>query len=353
MKKTIFIILGLAAIFTTIGVVLAGNKKKLDEKNKTVDRSNVAVTVSVAKATMGELTGEMKFSGIVESAADADVAVSSPGTIKTLNIAKGQYVRKGQVLGTIDSEQLKLQLKSLQLAESKLQADLDRVRILVQGNAAPETNLKDLEYNLANTKIQIEQMNQRLIDNTILAPISGMVTIKNMEAGEFASPGMMIARIVDVSSLKVAAYVNEKHIYTVTEQQNAEITSEALPGKSYQGKVNYISPVGDENHNYRVEIQLDAQGNKDLRAGTYTLVNLGTTEAGNALMIPAMALVTGSEASSVFVVEGTTAKNVPVVIGRREGEMVEVIGGIKAGDQVVTAGQINLTDGATISISEQ
>ncbi len=351
MKKAIFIILGLVALGATIVVVLSSNKKKIDAKNVTVDRTKIPVTVAVEKVASGDFEGVMNFSGIVESAADADVTVSSPGVIKALSINKGQYVRKGQVLGNIDGEQTKLQLKSLKLTEAKLTTDLERVRTLVAGNAAPETNLKDLEYNLANTQIQIEQLNQRLIDNNIVAPISGMVTVKNMEAGEFVNPGMMIARIVDVSALKVAVYVNEKHIYRISQQQTATVTSDALPGKTYQSKVNYISPVGDENHNYRVEVQLDAEGNKALRSGTYTLVNLGTTEAGRGLMIPAVALVTGTEQTTVFVVNGETVKSTPIVTGRRQGDKVEVISGLKDGDQVVTAGQINLIDGTLVSIS--
>ena len=351
MKKAIFIILGIAALGTAIVFVLSSNKKKIDAKNVTVDRTKIPVTVAVDKVSTGEFEGAMQFSGIVESATDADVSVSAPGVIKTLNVNKGQYVRKGQVLGSIDGEQTKLQLKSLQLTAAKLTTDLERVRTLVAGNAAPETNLKDLEYNLANTQIQIEQLNQRLIDNNIVAPISGMVTVKNMEAGEFVNPGMMIARIVDVSALKVAVYVNEKHIYRISQQQTATVTSDALPGKTFQSKVNYVSPVGDENHNYRVEVQLDAEGNKELRSGTYTLVNLGTTEAGKGLMIPAVALVTGTEQTTVFVVNGETVKSTPIVTGRRQGDMVEVISGLKEGDQVVTAGQINLIDGTLVSIS--
>lgn len=350
MKKAILIILGIAAIGTAMVITLAGNKKKIDEKNKVVDRSNVPVTVSVAKAAMGEFQGAMNFSGLVESQADADVTVNAPGTIKTLSITKGSYVRKGQVLGTVDSEQLKLQLKSLQLTEAKLAADVDRVRALVAGNAAPETNLKDLEFNLSNTKIQIEQLNQRIADNNIIAPISGVVLAKMMEAGEFANPGMPIARIVDVATLKVSVFVNEKHIYRISDNQQATVTSAALPGMSFTGRVNYISPVGDENHNYRVEVQLDAEGSKTLKAGTFTLVNLGTTEAGKALMIPAVALVTGIKETSVFVVQGDTVKSTPIVVGRREGEMVEVISGLKDGEVVVTAGQINLIQGTIVSI---
>lgn len=353
MKKTlkaVGIVATIIGILAIMGVVLSSNKKKIDENNKAVDRSQVPVSVAVSKAAMGEFEGAMNFSGLVESQADADVTVNAPGTIKTLTITKGAYVRKGQVLGTVDSEQLKLQLKSLQLAESKLVTDVDRVRALVAGNAAPETNLKDLEFNLSNTRIQIEQVNQRIADNNIIAPISGVVLAKMMEAGEFANPGMPIARIVDVATLKVSVFVNEKHIYRIADHQDASVTSEALPGMNFKGKVTYISPVGDENHNYRVEVQLDGEGSKTLKAGTFTLVNLGTTEGGKALMIPAVALVTGIKETSVFVVQGDTVMSHPIVVGRREGEMVEVISGIKEGDVVVTAGQINLNNGSNVTI---
>ena len=163
MKKAIYIILGLA-VLVGMGLLLARNKKKIDEKNQVVDRSNTAVSVSTTKVLMGDFDGKMNFSGMVESQGDADISVSSPGTMKTLNVEKGMYLRKGQIVGSMDSEQLKLQLKALQLAETKLTSDLERVRALVEGNAAPETNLKDLEFNLANTKIQIEQINQRILE---------------------------------------------------------------------------------------------------------------------------------------------------------------------------------------------
>jgi RND family efflux transporter MFP subunit len=330
--------------------LLARNKKKINETNKVVDRSRIPVTVSVAKAAMAEFQGKMEFSGMVESDGDADITVSTPGILRTLNLEKGMYLYKGQVVGTMDSEQLKLQLKALELAETKLVTDQERARALVEGDAAPSTNLKDIEFNLANTRIQIEQVKQRILDNNVTAPISGTVLSKNMEAGEFVNPGMIIAKLVDVSSLKTAVFVNEKHIYKIIPRQTATVTSAAMPGKTWGGVVTYISPVGDENHNYRVEVQLDAEGNKDLKAGTFTTVNLGTTDAGKVLMIPSSALVTGSKQSSVFVAVGDTAHSRPIITGRTEGDMVEVISGLKEGEDIIVAGQINLTDGTLISV---
>ena len=82
------------------------------------------------------------------------------------------------------------------------------------------------------------------------------------------------------------------------------------------------------------------------------MVNLGTTEAGKALRIPAQAIVTGVKETTVYVVQSdNTVKIVPIVIGRRESEMVEVIGGLKEGDNVVVAGQINLSEGAKVAVT--
>lgn len=352
MKKTIITVVILLAIVATMGFVLVGNKKKIDEKNKVVDRSKIPVSVAVTKVKTGQFSGSMTFTGSLEMDKDADVVVSAPGKIKTLNISKGMRVSKGQTLGTVDSEQMILKLKALKLTEAKLETDVDRIRTLVEGNAAPSTNLKDIEYNLESTRIQIEQVKQQIADNTITAPIGGEITSKNMEAGEYASPGMPIAKIVDVSSLKVAVYVNEKHIYKLAKGQSAGISADVFPGKEFAGKVDFISPVGDENHNYRVEVVLDAEGTKALKAGTYVKVNLGSTEASEGLQIPANALISGSKDPSVYIVEGDHAKFIKLVVGRREGELVEVVRGLKAGDQVVTVGQINLSDGSFVSITE-
>lgn len=351
MKKSIIIVVVIVGALVAMGVVLAGNKKKIDEKNQPVDRSKVPVTVSVAEAKMGEFKGGMSFSGLVEAGSDADISVSSPGIIRSLNLSKGQFLRKGQVIGTIDTEQMKLQLKSLELAEAKLKTDLERVNALVAGNAAPETNLKDLEFNLENTKIQIEQLKQRMTDCNIVAPINGTVILKNMEAGEFANPGMLVGKMVDMTGLKIAVFVNEKHIYRIQDKQKAIISTDALPGQNFSGAVSYIAPIGDENHNYRVEVALDAEASRILKAGTYMSVDLGTTDAGQGLMVPASALVTNTGSPTVFIVNGQNVKSVAVTTGRREGDNVEILSGLKAGDKVVTAGQINLTDGALIAIS--
>ena len=352
MKKTIIIVVILAAVVGTMGFVLSGNKKKIDEKNQVVDRSKIPVAVAVDKVVEGQFSGAMEFPGSLEMDADANVVVTSPGKIKTLNISKGMYVRKGQSLGMVESEQLLLRKKALLLTAEKLNVDLERVRTLVEGNAAPSTNLKDLEYNLASTQIQIEQVNQQIADNNILAPISGQITEKMMEAGEYGNPGAPIAKIIDVSTLKVAIYVNEKHIYKLNNGQSATVDSDVIPDKSFTGKIVFISPVGDENHNYRVDIQLDAEGTKVLKAGTYVNVGLGSNEASKGLMIPASALISGSKTPSVYTIEGDRAKLKTIVLGRSEGEIVEVVSGLSAGEQVVVAGQINLADGTLIEIAQ-
>lgn len=352
MKKTIIGIVIALVVVGGIGFVLAGNKKKIEAKKQVVDRSKIPVTVTTSKVVLGNFKGDMEFSGTLESGTDAEVVVTSPGKLQSFHVEKGMYVRKGQVLGSVDSEQLKLKLKALKLTESKLMEDVERLRILVDGKAAPSTNLKDLEYNLASTRVQMEQLEQSISDNSILAPISGQVITKNVEAGEYASPGMSLAKIVNISEIKVVVFINERHIYRINSGQIANIKADVLPGQSFQGKIGYISPVGDENHNYRVEVNLDAEGSKTLKAGTYVRVTLGTQDQGQGLQVPANALVTSTEKPSVYVVNGDKAKLKEVVTGRREGEMVEIVSGLQAGEEVIVAGQINLSDGRLIEVVE-
>lgn len=353
MKNIIITILVVGGLATAAGWTLASNKRKIEEQNQAVDRSHVPVAVAVETVSQSDFSGEMSFPGVIETETDADISVSSPGKIKTLTIQKGSRVGQGQVVGTVDTEQLKLRLKALKLTEQKLQEDVARVASLVQGNAAPEVNLKDLQYNLSSTQIQIEQLEQQIADNNIISPISGVVTVKNMEAGEFANPGMVIAKVVNIATLKLPIFVNEKHVYKLAATQTVTLVTDVMPGKVFKGRISYISPVGDENHNYRVEVTLDGEATQTLKAGTYAIANLGTTDAGKLLTVSDRALVSGLKEPTVYVVEGDHVKLRKVITGRQEGERVEVIGGLKEGEKVVTAGQINLTDGSLVEISAQ
>ena len=190
-------------------------------------------------------------------------------------------------------------------------------------------------------------MLQQIADNNIYAPISGTIVQKNANAGEFANPGTPLASIMDISILKAIVYVSENNVYDLKVGQTAQITSSIFPDKITRGIIKYIAPKGDENHNYRVEVEIPNSGYK---AGTYVQVKFSFKKPADALQIPKNALVEGIKNPYVYIVNGNTVAVRKLELGEEIGQNVVIRSGLTAGEKVVTSGQINLSEKSKIQI---
>ncbi|MEZ4901916.1 MAG: efflux RND transporter periplasmic adaptor subunit [Spirosomataceae bacterium] len=292
MKKSFILILSLVTLIGVITYTLATNKKKIDASKVVVDRSKIAVAVSTASAAYQDFDGKVVLPANLELNSEATIAVGIQGKIEKLSIEVGSRVAKGQVVGSLDSKLKQLNLKANELTLSKLERDLQRNDDLFKGNAGTELSVINGKYDIENTRLQLEQVKQQIADGNIVAPITGIITSRKLMAGEFVSPGAVIATVVDDVHLKAVVFVNEKNVYQLRLGQKASITTDIFPNKSFVGTVKFISPKGDENHNYRVELQLNTN---ELRAGTYVMVGFDLGGKVSVLQIPKLALVEGEE----------------------------------------------------------
>ena len=349
-KSTIITVVVVLAVAGAVAFTLARNKKEINSRNKVVDRSNIAIPVSVTKAFVGSAGSEFSLPAVTQAENEADVVVNSQGKLTELNIRLGSTVSKGQLLGKVDTKLQELNLKASSLSQEKLAKDYDRYNELYKGNAATEANVTDVKYNYENTKVQVEQIKQQIANANIVAPLSGVITRKNLEEGEFVNPGTVIATIVDVSKLKATVMVSESDVYKLKSGAAVTVSTDIYPDKKFKGTVRYISPVGDEAHNYPVEITLANEGQSKIKAGTFIRVSFDIQGSTNTLQIPKIALVEGLKNPYVYVLNGNKAAVRKLVLGREIGENVEVLSGLSDGEEVISSGQINLVEGSIISI---
>lgn len=343
------IITGIVALLIVGGVTykLVQNKKIINKNETPVDRSNVPVSVTTFDANYFPTNTEYALPAVLDINNSGIITTMQPGKLASFDIEIGKLVKKGQLVGRIDSKQREIGMKSTDATIKKLEADLQRTQDLVAGDAAPSNSINDLNYNLESAKIQRENYQQQIADNNIYAPINGMIVQKNANAGEFANPGTPLAIIMDVSVLKAIVFVSERNVYDLKIRQAAQITSSIFPNKNTTGTIKYIAPKGDENHNYRVEVEIPNNGYK---AGTYVRVKFNTKKTGEALQIPKLALVEGIKDPYVYVVNGNGVAVKKLELGEEIGQNVVVVSGLTAGDKVITSGQINLTPSSKIAI---
>jgi|NOAtaT_6_FD_contig_91_107112_length_6098_multi_3_in_0_out_0_4 RND family efflux transporter MFP subunit len=352
MKRTLFILLAVALLGGLIVWRLASNKKVIEANKQVVDRSNVPVAITVANAEKRPISGNLTTTATLDSWTETDISAATAGQLMSLSIDVGSFVSKGQKIGQIDTRLREIGLRQATSTVEKLEKDLQRTRELLEGKAATELNYTELKFNYDNAKLQVEQIQEQIKDAVLTAPASGIISSKRIDVGEFVSPGIPLATITDISRLKAILYMNEKDVYRLSTQQTVKVTCDIFPGQELQGKIVFISPKGDENHNYRVEVALDNPGQK-LKAGTYVKVEFDLGASSEAIQIPKACLPEGMKNPYVYVVQSKKAVLKQLTLGREIGEYVEVLSGIQAGETVVESGHINLTDGRPVEISNQ
>ncbi|ADB39719.1 efflux RND transporter periplasmic adaptor subunit [Spirosoma linguale] len=350
MKRGLVAAAILVVVVLAIALTLSANKKKIDVSNQPVNRTNVPVSVAIETAQMQPVNTSMSLPAVLKPYEEAKLNAQMAGMISHLTIVLGAHVTKGQVVGQIDTKLTELNLQAAELSRQKLNQDYIRAKELQEGNAGLEVNTLNAKNSVDNAAIQVDQIRQQLANAKLIAPVSGIVTTKNLSAGEYVSPGVAIATITNVNPLKAAVFVNENQIYTLKPGQAASLTADVFPGRAFSGKILFVNPKGDDNHNYQVDLVVTNTADLALKAGTNVTVIFGNQTRTSALQISKRALVQDQKQLYVYLAAGNRAKAVSIATGRELGDRIEVLSGLRVGDQVVVSGQINLRDGSPIAV---
>jgi membrane fusion protein, multidrug efflux system len=349
MKKKTILIAVVIVIIAAIGIKLVINKSKIDKNNQT--RQTVTTTVTVKPVINKEQNSALQLTGVTAAKQEVTLKAETAGQITAINFNLGEFAPKGKVLVEIDSKLAELNLESAQLNLSKLEDEYNKTKNLYSGKATSETKVRDAKLDYERAKITVEQVKKQLGYTKITATQNGNIVSKLVEKGSYVSPGTPILNLVDISQLKVTINVAEKEVYNMKPGQNVKIFSSVYPTVVYDGKVSFVSQQGDKAHNYPIEITLNNKPSYQLKAGTFVSVDFSFASGKAKLLIPRESLVGSIKNAKVYVVNNdNTVHQHSVVIGRDLGNYLEVLSGLNEGDKVVTTGQINLSDGITVSI---
>lgn len=352
MKKKLIIILISTAIAGFVVYKLAVNKKEIDKKQQPVSVGRVQIPVTVASASEGIQEAGFVKAGTLAPLREAKVFSVSSGNILRLLFQPGDNVRKGQTLAIIDSRLLQLDLEKSVFNVSKLKYDLQTYTELLEGNATTREQVDDIRQSYTEAVNLSQQLRRQITDADIKAPTDGMIASKAVEEGMFVGIGTELASIVDLSQLKVRIYLTEAEVYQVETGQTVRLTTEVYPGRSFSGTVTFISPQANQAHNYQVEVTVANSGDVILRSGTFVYADFSRKTTQKLLVIPRGALIASTQDASVYLVADGKAVLRTISVGGEYGNSIHVTGGLQAGDQVITSGQINLKDGALIRISK-
>ena len=335
-------------MFVAVAVIMtAGCGNTSSKKTETVEVTVADPTVSVAQVFVREVPQEAVYTSTVQAYVKNNIAPQMAGRITKINVEIGDFVKEGQILAEID----KAQLLQAQLQLQNQEVELQRLKSLYEegGLSQSDYDAIQMQYNVLKTQVE------NLIENTTLrSPINGVVAARNYDVGDMYAMSMPIFTVEQIVPVKLLVGVSETDYSKVKKGDSVVVTADAIPGKTFYGKVNRIYPTVDPaTRTFTVEVKID-NNYKTLRPGMFVraTVNFGTN---NNVVIPDVAVVKqqGSGERFVYVLNAdNTVTYKKVVLGRRMGAEYEVLEGLEDGDRIVIGGQIRLKDGVKVIVNE-
>ncbi len=347
MKKIIVIIV------VVILVVLAALRLKSNYDKNTTQTDDITynqVTVSVANVIKKNASMELNLTGALIPIKELDIPSETDGRITSVNFDLGSHFSKGGVLATIDDKLKLINYNNAKVDAERLRKDLARIENLFKGGTSTEQEYDKAfsAYEIAKNKV--EETEKQLSYTKIVTSIAGTITKKNIEEGTYVKSGTIIASIVDISRLKVQLYVSESNIYFLKIGQKVKSTTDIYPGVSFDGRITFISPDGNDAHNYLVEIEMANSSSSPLKSGTFVNVNIKIESNRDGLFIPREALQGSVKDAKVYVAEDGKAKLRKISVGNSNDEFLEVLSGLKETEKIIISGQVNLDDNKSIKI---
>lgn len=347
MKKIIFLVITAAIVILVVSKLFDNRKHNISQmESLSVDE----VSVNAANVVKKPLQFSFDFTGTVYPFTEVDIPAETQGKITALKFELGKKVKRGDTIAVIDDKVKQLNYNSLKLEADKKHKDFIRIENLYKDGTVSEQSYNEAYTEYETAKNNLDESEKQLLYTKVTSSIDGIISKKNIEEGEYVNAGNSIASVVDISRLKVKLNVSESNVYFLKTGDSVRISTDIYPGVEYKGKISFISPYGEDTHNYPVEIEMANSEKHPLKAGAFVNVGIDIDLHKEGLVIPREALQGSIKDAQIYIVENGKAKLKKILIGREIKEQLEVLSGLNLGDIVIISGQVNLTDNKPVKI---
>ncbi|OGL42773.1 MAG: hypothetical protein A2W05_07360 [Candidatus Schekmanbacteria bacterium RBG_16_38_10] len=339
--------------------------------------------VEVSKVFNGKIDERILLTGTIHPTAEVAVYSKFSGKLEKINKDVGDRVNRGEIIAIVEHKDLLLQVEqaeaSLSVAKASCEQarvnyenageDLERMKNLFKDGTISKQQFDTAKNKFENTQAQLKlaeaQANnlqtatlklakEKLSDSYITAPISGIITLRNYDAGAMVSTSTSsnnnaIFKIEDIDVVHALTNVAEVDLQKIKEGLESQIIVAAFPGQIFQGKVTKITPSLDiVTRTSAVEIEISNKDHK-LKSGFFANIIISANKISDALLVPKNAVLLKEGKNIAFVVNGGTAHLRRIETGLRDDKNIQVLKGLKEGDEVVISGINELEDGAKVT----
>lgn len=298
--------------------------------------------------------------GSVTAVNGASLSAEVAGIVDTLHFDSGQDVKKGALLLTLRPNNDPAVLAQLQAQAALAAVNMARDEKQFAVQAVSRAQLDSDRAQLQAAQAQVAAQQALIAEKQIRAPFSGRLGIRQVDLGQYLSPGTEIVSLQQLNPVYVDFHLPQQALAQVQPGQKVDVTVDAYPGRVFSGAITALgSQVDQATRSIAVRASLD-NGQLLLRPGMFTNVMVNTGAEQDYVTLPQTAITYNSYGDTVYVLSkgkdqagkpALIANQLFVTLGPTRGDQVAVLKGVKPGDEVVVAGQVKLRNGAVVAVN--
>lgn len=346
--KSILILVAVVAVgYLLYSKLIAGGDKAPAAGGGGPMAQKVAVDVFVVSPSAFQ--NKITSTGTVLPNEEVELRSEVSGRVTGISFEEGSRVRKGQLLLSVNAQEMQAQLQKLQ-SNQKLYRDMEqRQRTLLEKDYISRQEYDQVSNQLATATADIQALKASLAKAYIRAPFDGVIGLRQVSEGSYVTAATPIARIVDISPVKIEFAIPGRYSQQVKEGDKITFSSEGSPTE-YQATIYATQPIIDPATRTMQVRALYDNKNEEVKPGAFVRVNLGLKEVEEAILIPTESIIPEANGHKVFLAKGGKAVPQMVKIGQRSERMIQILEGLAPGDSVIQSGVLQARPGADLTI---
>lgn len=347
--SAIVVLIAGMALYPQLKKWFASDKAPVKEKSESQGKKPpLQVNAQIIK--IERLTDNFRTKGILIPDEEVDLSFETSGKITEISFSEGTPVRKGQLLAKVNDKPLQAELKKL---ESQLPLAQDRVfrqKSLLAKDAISQEAYESVTTELEKLKADIELAKARIAQTELRAPFDGVIGLRQVSEGTYASPATIISKLTKISPLKIEFSVNEKQANDIKQGTPLTFTLEN-DKNAYQATVYAVESQLDEaTLSLKARARYANPGGK-LKPGHSATIEIKLKEIENAIVVPSIVTVAEMGRDIAYVYKGGIAHQVELKKGIRTASSIQVLDGLQAGDTLLVSGVMQLREGMPVKIT--
>ncbi|MFA7272384.1 MAG: efflux RND transporter periplasmic adaptor subunit [Crocinitomicaceae bacterium] len=336
-------------ILTVLGLVWMLFSCGSDNKEiKSAPNAGMKSTVEVVEIEPGDVARVISIPGTILPNEEVQLFSEVSGRIQSINFQEGQTINKGAVLLVVDTDILKAQRASLHVEADLARKDEARKKVLLDAKGISLEEYEKSASQLANIQSQIDLVNVQISKATLRAPFSGRIGLRRVSEGAFISPSTAITTIIQENPIKIEFAISESYASIVKIGQTITFKTDHSQD-DFSAAVYAYEPLIDA-ETRMLTLRAKAQNHGKLMVGTFVSVDYDLGKEQNAFMVPSESIIPVLKGQKIFVVRNGEVVEVPVEIGIRTAEKVQIIGDVKASEKVLITGLLAVRAGTPVNV---